>query len=390
VAFQKKTIRDVDVHGKRVLVRCDFNVPIENGAITDDRRIRESLPTIRELLNRGAAVILMSHFGRPEGKDLKYSLKPVAVRLGELLGREVRFAPDCVGESVRQIAESLKPGDLLLLENVRFHEAETKNDPEFARQLALLADLYVNDAFGSAHRAHASTEGVAHYLPAVAGFLMEKEIQYLGRALEDPNRPFVAVLGGAKVSDKIQVVENLLPKVDALLIGGGMAFTFLRAKGYEIGRSLLDAESIDFVNSVLVEDSQKILLPSDVVVADSIESESGEEVGVTAIPADKIGLDIGSVTAAEFAAKIENAGTVVWNGPMGVFEKEPFAKGTKAIAEAMARCQGVTIVGGGDTAAAVEKFGLADRMTHVSTGGGASLELLEGKELPGVAALLDA
>ncbi|GIV02045.1 MAG: phosphoglycerate kinase [Fimbriimonadales bacterium] len=390
MAFQKKTIRDVDVHGKRVLVRCDFNVPLENGVITDDRRIRESLPTIRELLNRGAAVILMSHLGRPEGRDERYSLKPVAVRLGELLGREVRFAPDCVGEEVKAMASALKPGEAMLLENVRFHEEETKNDPEFAQQLASLADLFVNDAFGSAHRAHASTEGVAHYLPAVAGFLMEKEIQYLGRALADPSRPFVAVLGGAKVSDKIQVVENLLPKVDALLIGGGMAFTFLRAKGLTTGRSLLDAESLDFVNSVLVESPDKILLPTDVVVADSVDSETGTEVRVEEIPEDKMGLDIGAATAATFAARIEGASTVIWNGPMGVFEKEPFSKGTKAIAEAMARCQGVTIVGGGDTAAAVEKFGLADKMTHVSTGGGASLEFLEGKVLPGVAALQDA
>ncbi len=390
MAFQKKTIRDVDVHGKRVLVRCDFNVPLENGVITDDRRIRESLPTIRELLNRGAAVILMSHLGRPEGRDERYSLKPVAVRLGELLGREVRFAPDCVGEEVKAMAFALKPGEAMLLENVRFHEEETKNDPEFAQQLASLADLFVNDAFGSAHRAHASTEGVAHYLPAVAGFLMEKEIQYLGRALADPSRPFVAVLGGAKVSDKIQVVENLLPKVDALLIGGGMAFTFLRAKGLTTGRSLLDAESLDFVNSVLVESPDKILLPTDVVVADSVDSKTGTEVRVEEIPEDKIGLDIGTATAATFAARIEGASTVIWNGPMGVFEKEPFSKGTKAIAEAMARCQGVTIVGGGDTAAAVEKFGLADKMTHVSTGGGASLEFLEGKALPGVVALQDA
>ncbi|RMG22899.1 MAG: phosphoglycerate kinase [Armatimonadetes bacterium] len=390
MAFQKKTIRDVDVHGKRVLVRCDFNVPLENGVITDDRRIRESLPTIRELLNRGAAVILMSHLGRPEGRDERYSLKPVAVRLGELLGREVRFAPDCVGEEVKAMASALKPGEAMLLENVRFHEEETKNDPEFAQQLASLADLFVNDAFGSAHRAHASTEGVAHYLPAVAGFLMEKEIQYLGRALADPSRPFVAVLGGAKVSDKIQVVENLLPKVDALLIGGGMAFTFLRAKGLTTGRSLLDAESLDFVNSVLVESPDKILLPTDVVVADSVDSETGTEVRVEEIPEDKMGLDIGTATAATFAARIEGASTVIWNGPMGVFEKEPFSKGTKAIAEAMARCQGVTIVGGGDTAAAVEKFGLADKMTHVSTGGGASLEFLEGKALPGVVALQDA
>lgn len=388
--LRKKTIRDVDVRDKRVLVRCDFNVPMENGSITDDRRIRESLPTILELLNRGAKVILASHLGRPEGRDDRFTLKPVAQRLAELLKRDVVFVGDCVGHEAQRAVETLPPGGVLLLENLRFHEEETKNDPEFAKRLAALADLYVNDAFGTAHRAHASTEGVAHYLPAVAGFLMEKEIEYLGKALEDPKRPFVAVLGGAKVADKVRVVENLLSKVDSLLVGGGMAFTFLKAKGYCIGKSILDTEGIAFVQSILAEKGDKIVLPRDVVVAPSLDAESGQVVPVEQIPDDVMGLDIGPQTAAEFGVAIRSASTVVWNGPMGVFEKDPFAQGTRAVAEAMAACQGVTVVGGGDTAAAVEKFGLADKMTHVSTGGGASLEFLEGRELPGVVALQDA
>lgn len=388
--LRKKTVRDIDVRDKRVLVRCDFNVPMENGSITDDRRIRESLPTLLELINRGARVILVSHLGRPEGKDERFTLRPVAERLAELLRRDVAFAGDCIGAEARKAVEALSPAGVLLLENVRFYKEETENDPEFAKQLASLADLYVNDAFGSAHRAHASTEGVAHYLPAVAGFLMEKEIEYLGKALEDPKRPFVAVLGGAKVADKVRVVENLLPKVDSLLIGGGMAFTFLKARGLCIGKSLLDTDGIAFVQSVLAENGDKIVLPSDILVASSPDADKGTAVPADAIPQDVMGLDIGPATAAEFSVAIRSAGTVVWNGPMGVFEKAPFADGTRAIAEAMAACQGVTIVGGGDTAAAVEKFGLADKMTHVSTGGGASLEFLEGRELPGVAALMDA
>jgi phosphoglycerate kinase len=388
--LRKKTVRDVDVRDKRVLVRCDFNVPMENGNITDDRRIRESLPTILELINRGARVILVSHLGRPEGRDERFTLKPVATRLGELLRKEVAFVGDCIGEKARKAVDELPPGGVLLLENIRFHKEETENDPEFAKQLASLADLYVNDAFGSAHRAHASTEGVAHYLPAVAGFLMEKEIEYLGKALEDPKRPFVAVLGGAKVADKIRVIENLFHKVDQLLVGGGMAFTFLKARGQCIGKSLLDTEAIAFVQSVLAETGDKILLPTDVVVAPSPDADQGKTVPASAIPEDAMGLDIGAETAAAFGAAIRSAGTVVWNGPMGVFEKAPFASGTRAVAEAMAACQGVTIVGGGDTAAAVERLGLADKMTHVSTGGGASLEFLEGRELPGVAVLMDA
>ncbi|MEW5884441.1 MAG: phosphoglycerate kinase [Armatimonadota bacterium] len=388
--LRKKTVRDIDVRDKRVLVRCDFNVPMENGSITDDRRIRESVPTLLELINRGARVILVSHLGRPEGKDERFTLRPVAKRLAELLRRDVAFAGDCIGAEARKAAEALSPAGVLLLENVRFHKEETENDPEFAKQLASLADLYVNDAFGSAHRAHASTEGVAHHLPAVAGFLMEKEIEYLGKALEDPKRPFVAVLGGAKVADKVSVVENLLPKVENLLIGGGMAFTFLKARGLCIGKSLLDTDGIAFVQSVLAENGDKIVLPSDILVASSPDADKGTAVPADAIPQDVMGLDIGPATAAEFSVAIRSAGTVVWNGPMGVFEKAPFADGTRAVAEAMAACQGVTIVGGGDTAAAVEKFGLADKMTHVSTGGGASLEFLEGRELPGVAALMDA
>ncbi|MER3413162.1 MAG: phosphoglycerate kinase [Armatimonadota bacterium] len=388
--MRKKTVRDVDVRDKRVLVRCDFNVPMENGSITDDRRIRESLPTILELINRGARVILVSHLGRPEGRDERFTLKPVATRLSELLGKEVAFVGDCVGEKVAEAVAALRPGNALLLENLRFHKEETENDPGFATQLASIADLYVNDAFGTAHRAHASTEGVAHLLPAVAGFLVEKEIEYLGKALEKPKRPFVALLGGAKVADKVRVVENLLPKVDTLLVGGGMAFTFLKAKGHPIGKSLLDTDGIAFVQSVLAESDDKIVLPADVVVAASPDAEAGKVVSATEIPDDVIGLDIGPATAAEFGVSIRSAATVVWNGPMGVFEKTPFASGTRSIAEAMAACHGITIVGGGDTAAAVEKFGLADKMTHVSTGGGASLEFLEGRELPGLAVLMDA
>jgi phosphoglycerate kinase len=387
VPLSKKTIRDIDVAGKRVFVRCDFNVPQDDsGAITDDRRIRESLPTLTALLQAGATLVLASHLGRPKGVDQKWSLKPVAERLGELLGRPVRLAPDCVGPGVEGI--SLSPGDVMLLENVRFHEAETANDPEFAKQLAKLADVYVNDAFGSAHRAHASTEGIAHFLPAVAGLLMEKEIEYLGNTLENPKRPFVAVLGGAKVKDKIAVIENLLPKVDHLLVGGGMMFTFLKAKGLEIGKSLLDAENVEFAKSSLAD--PKLLLPSDTIVAKEMtESAEVATVNVAAIPSDCMGLDIGPDSRTEFAERIRGAGTVVWNGPMGVFEIEQFSAGTRAVAQAMAECPGITIVGGGDTAAAVEKFGLADKMSHVSTGGGASLEFMEGKVLPGIAALQD-
>lgn len=387
--MKKKTIRDIDVSGKRVFVRVDFNVPQDDaGRITDDRRIVESLPTIRALLQEGAKVILASHLGRPKGRDERWSLAPVAKRLSELLGKEVPLAPDCVGEETERMAESLEPGDVLLLENVRFHEEESANDPEFARQLASLAEYYVNDAFGSAHRAHASTEGIAHYIPGVAGLLMEKEIEVLGGALHNPKRPFIALLGGAKVKDKIAVIENLLPKVDKLLIGGGMVFTFIKARGYEIGHSILDTENLEFAKKCA--SSSKVMLPSDIVVADRIEAgQKTEVVAAEAIPPGKIGVDIGPRTCAEFSDEISKAGSIIWNGPMGVFEIPEFASGTKAVAQAMADSGAVTIVGGGDTAAAVEHFGLSGKMTHVSTGGGASLEFLEGKILPGVAALQD-
>ena len=397
--MNKKTIEDIDVRGKRVLVRVDFNVPQdETGKITDDRRIRAALPTIQYLINQGAKVILVSHLGRPKGKPEdreKFTLKPVAERLSELLGKPVPLAPDCVGPEVEKMVQAMKDGDVLLLENVRFHPEEEKNDPEFAKQLASLAEVYVNDAFGTAHRAHASTEGVTKYLPGVAGYLMQKEIEYLGGALANPKRPFIAVLGGAKVKDKIPVIENLVSKVDKLIIGGGMAYTFLKAQGKEIGQSLLDADSLDFCREMLAKAGDKILLPVDVVVADGNPFEKGPDavqtkvVSVDAIPADWQGVDIGPETQKLFAEAVKGAGTVVWNGPMGIFEFEKFAVGTRAMAQALADSGAVTIVGGGDSAAAVEQLGFADKMTHISTGGGASLEFLEGKVLPGVAALQD-
>jgi phosphoglycerate kinase len=388
----KKTLRDLEVQGKRVLVRVDFNVPMQDGQITDDRRIRESLPTIQYLLERGAKVILMSHLGRPKGKpDPQYSLRPVAERLSELLGRPVRFLEDCVGEAVEQAVQAMAPGEVVLLENLRFHPEEEANDDGFARALARLGDLYVNDAFGSAHRAHASTEGVAHYLPAVAGFLMEKELRYLGSVLTQPQRPFVAILGGAKVHDKIGVIQNLLPKVDRLLIGGGMAFTFLKAQGYEIGRSLLDSDSLEFARRVLQEAGQKIVLPVDVVVAPSPEAETqAQVVPVDQIPPDQMGLDIGPQTVARFREIVRLARTIVWNGPLGLFERAAFAEGTRGVLQAVAESGATSILGGGDTAAAAEQLGFADRITHISTGGGAALEFLEGRTLPGVAVLMDA
>lgn len=389
--MNKKTVRDIEVQGKRVLVRVDFNVPMQDGVITDDRRIRESLPTIQYLLERGATVILMSHFGRPKGqRNPEFSLRPVATRLSELLGREVQFFDDCIGETVEQGVQSLPPNSVALLENVRFYPQEEANDPHFARALAKLGEIYVNDAFGSAHRAHASTEGVAHYLPAVAGLLMEKELRYLGQALGNPERPFVAILGGAKVHDKIGVIQNLLPKVDKLLIGGGMAFTFLKAQGNEIGKSLLDADSLDFAAQMLQQAGDKLLLPTDVVVAPALEpSAPTQSVPVSQIPADQMGLDIGSETAQSFSKAVKTARTVVWNGPLGAFETPPFEQGTRAVLQALAESGAVSILGGGDTAAAAERLGFADKMTHISTGGGASLEFLEGRELPGVTALLD-
>lgn len=389
--MNKKTVRDIDVRGKRVLVRVDFNVPMQDGQITDDRRIRESLPTIQYLLEQGATVILMSHFGRPKGqRNPEFSLRPVAERLSQLLGRPVQFFDDCIGEAVEQGVRNLPPNAVALLENVRFYPQEEANDPEFARALARLGEVYVNDAFGSAHRAHASTEGVAHYLPAVAGLLMEKELRYLGQALSNPERPFVAILGGAKVHDKIGVIQNLLPKVDKLLIGGGMAFTFLKAQGYEIGKSLLDTASLEFAAQMLQQAGDKIALPTDVVVAPALEPNAPTQtVPVSAIPADQMGLDIGSETARAFSELVKSARTVVWNGPLGAFEIPPFEQGTRAVLQALAESGAVSILGGGDTAAAAEQLGFAEKMTHISTGGGASLEFLEGRVLPGVAALQD-
>ncbi len=392
----KKTVRDVDVRGKHVIVRCDFNVPMQGGAITDDTRITAALPTIRYLTEQGAAVILMSHLGRPDGKaDMAYTLKPVADRLSELLGQTVIFvsSPAVVDDAVRKAAGDLAGGQVMLLENVRFRKEETKNGADFAKELASLADIYVNDAFGTAHRAHASTAGIADYLPAVSGFLIEKEVAFLGQAIEEPKRPLVAILGGAKVADKIPVIENLLKKVDTLLIGGGMAYTFLKAQGLSVGASILDAGSIDLAADLMREAEEKgvrMLLPVDVVCAAAMESDAPSQVVPRdAIPDDMMGLDIGPATAKLFAAEIGKAGTVVWNGPMGVFEMPNFAAGTRAVAEAMAESEAITVIGGGDSAAAVEQFGLADRMTHISTGGGASLEFLEGKVLPGIAALSD-
>ncbi|MCD6554378.1 MAG: phosphoglycerate kinase [Anaerolineae bacterium] len=389
--MDKKTVRDVDVRGKRVLVRVDFNVPLAEGKVADDTRIRAALPTIRYLIEQGARVILMSHLGRPKGQ-VKEELRmaPVAARLSELLGQPVLTADDCIGPQVQALVKELKPGQVLLLENTRFHPEERKNDPDFARELASLAEVYVNDAFGTAHRAHASTEGVAHYLPAVAGFLMEKEIEFLGKALESPEHPFVAILGGAKISDKIGVIENLLGKVDVLLIGGGMANTFFKAQGYEVGESLVEDESLDTAREMLAKAGDKLVLPVDVVVADAFAADAQSKiVGVDAVPAGWRILDIGPRTVALFKDKLAGAKTVVWNGPMGVFEFPKFATGTVEIAKALAELDAMTIIGGGDSVAAVYQAGLADKMTHISTGGGASLEFLEGKTLPGIAALAD-
>ena len=392
--YRKKTVRDIDPRGKRVLVRCDFNVPLDGAAITDEKRIVEALPTIRYLKEAGARVILCSHLGRPKGKaDPKYSLAPVAARLGELLGCPVPLAADVTGESARSLADSLRDGEVMLLENVRFDPREEKNDPAFARELASLAELYVNDAFGTAHRAHASTAGVADYLPAVCGFLIEKELSFLGGALEEPARPFAAILGGAKVSDKIGVIRSLLAKVDSLLIGGGMAYTFIKAQGGQIGGSLCEEDKLDLARELLAEAEEKgvrLLLPVDTVIADAFREDAVTRVvPVGQIPDGWQGLDIGPETRALFAAEVKQAATVVWNGPMGVFEMKPFAAGTEAVAEAMAESDAVTIIGGGDSAAAAAQMGVADRIRHISTGGGASLEFLEGKVLPGIACLED-
>ncbi len=393
--MNKKTVKDIDVKGKKVLVRVDFNVPLdENKNITDETRINAALPTIKYLLDNGAAVILCSHLGRPKGEfNMKYSLAPVAARLKELFPGKVTFASDVIGESADAAVAAVKPGEIVLLENLRFHAEEEKNDPEFAKKLASYADVYVNDAFGTAHRAHASTAGVADYLPAVAGFLIGKELDIMGKALENPERPFVAILGGKKVSDKIGVINNLLDKVDTLIIGGAMAYTFFKAMGLETGKSLVEEDKIDLAKSLIEKAEKKgvkMLLPVDTIVADKFgEDANTENVDRDKIPEDMEGLDIGLKTRELFASEIKNAKTVIWNGPMGVFEIEKFAGGTKAVAAAMAECKGITIIGGGDSAAAVEQLGYADKMTHISTGGGASLEFLEGLELPGVAALND-
>ena len=396
--YNKKSIEDIDVAGKRVLCRCDFNVPTKNGKITSDKRIVAAMPTIEYLINHGAKVILCSHMGKPKGEwKPELSLKVVADRISELLGKPVIMAADVAGEDAKAKAAALKDGDVMMLENTRFEKGETKNDPELSKALASMADIFVNDAFGTAHRAHSSTAGVADYLPAVCGFLVKKEVSIMGKALANPERPFVAILGGAKVSDKLNVINNLLEKVDTLIIGGGMAYTFLAAKGYSVGTSLLDNEKIDYCKEMMAKAEAKgvkLLLPIDTVVAsafpDPIDGEiSVETVPSDAIPADKMGLDIGEKTRALFAEAAKSAKTVVWNGPMGVFENPTLAKGTIAVAQALADSDAVTIVGGGDSAAACEQLGFADKITHISTGGGASLEFLEGLELPGIACLQD-
>ena len=393
--MSKKTIRDIDLKGKRVIVRVDFNVPQDKeGKITDDNRIVGALPTIKYLVEQNAKVVLMSHLGRPKGEfNMKYSLAPAALRLSELLGRPVKMAKDVIGEDADRIVASLKEGEVCLLENLRFHNEEEKNDPDFAKKLSGYGDIYVNDAFGTAHRAHASTEGVAHYLPAVSGFLIEKELKFLGGAVEHPDRPFVAILGGAKVSDKIGVINNLLEKVDVLIVGGGMAYTFIKAQGGEIGKSLLEADRLEYALEMIEKAKAKgvkLLLPEDSVAADAYSNDANiQVVDSYKIPEGYLGLDIGPKAQKAFAEAIRGAKTVVWNGPMGVSEMSNFAAGTVAVAKAMAESEAVTIIGGGDSAAAVVQLGFGDKMSHISTGGGASLEFLEGLELPGVAALND-
>ncbi len=396
--YNKKNVEDVDVAGKRVLVRCDFNVPQKDGVITSDKRIVEALPTIKYLMNKGAKVILCSHMGKPKGEvNPKYSLAAVAKRLTELLGVKVTLCADTIGPDAKAKAAALKDGEVILLENTRFDPREEKNDDTFVKELASLAEIYVSDAFGAVHRAHASTAGVAKYLPAVCGYLIQKEISVMGKALTDPARPFVAILGGAKVSDKLNVIDNLLGKVDTLIIGGGMAYTFLAAKGYGVGTSLLDSEKIDYCRTMMEKAEKngvKLLLPIDTTITDKFPDPIDAKVEVEfvdsdKIPADKMGLDIGPKTAALYAEAIKNAKTVVWNGPMGVFENPILAAGTIAVAKALAESDAISIVGGGDSAAACEQLGFADRITHISTGGGASLEFLEGKDLPGISCLLD-
>lgn len=389
--FNKKTVKDIDVKGKRVLVRVDFNVPLKDGKVTDDTRVRAALPTIKYLIEQDAALILCSHLGRPkEGPDPAFSLKPVAAYLSDVIGKPVAFADDCIGPAAQEAAAALKSGEVLVLENTRFHKGEKKNDPEMAKQLASLADVFVNDAFGTAHRAHASNVGVAEFLPAVAGFLLEKEIQYLDKAIEEPKRPFVAILGGAKVSDKIGVIKNLLSKADTILIGGGMANTFFKAQGYPVADSLVEDDVLDTARELVQVGGAKLRLPVDMVIADKFDNDAQTKVmPVGPVPDGWRILDVGPETVANFSRVVKEAGTVVWNGPMGVFEMPNFAKATFAVAQAVADSDAISIIGGGDSAAAIAQSGLADKISHISTGGGASLEMLEGIQLPGLAALLD-
>ena len=388
--MNKKTVKDIDLKGKRVLMRVDFNVPMADGKVTDDKRIKAALPTIQYVLEQGASLLLMSHLGRPKGgPDPEFSLGAASEALSSLLGRPVKMAPDCVGAEVEAIAKSLKPGDVVMLENTRFHKGEEKNDLDLAKQMAALGEVYVNDAFGSAHRAHSSTEGVARFLPAVSGFLMEQELEYLGRAVANPEHPYIAILGGAKISDKILVVETLLAKCDKLIIGGGMANTFLAAKGYNMQDSLVEAASIETAKSLLAKSGDKLILPVDAVIADRFEAEANTQVvDADKIPAGWRMMDVGPKTLEVYKKELSGAKLIVWNGPVGVFEMPKFAEGTFALARMLAESGATTVIGGGDSASAVKKAGVAKQMTHVSTGGGASLEFLEGKELPGVAALL--